>query len=168
MASQLLAFGPGPHQVPGRLTSKVLHTCGRLEKCPTGCESSPTCVWRLQEGQGPDPSCLATLIPGGILQRPLGSQAWHGSRGRRVDWTSHHQWEACCPYTSLAGSFLWSFEPQCPHHPMKGGHLSPPHGMPRGSKDRAMRMLSGPGGHDQLHLQNANYIFVNSMRQSGF
>ena len=105
------------HQVPGRLTSKVLHTCGRLEKCPMGCESSPSYVGRLQEGQGADPSCLATRIPGGILQRPLGSQAWHGSRGRRVDWTSHQQWEACCPYTFLAGSLLWSHEPQCPPTP---------------------------------------------------
>lgn len=148
---QFLALGPGLHQVPGTVTSEVLHTCGQLEKCRTGCESPPGYVERLQEGQGADTSCLATLIPGGILQRPFGSHAWHGSRGRRVDWISHQQWEACCPHTFLVGSLLWSYEPQCPPNPVKGGRLSPPHGMPRGSKDRAMRMLSGLGGHDQLH-----------------
>ena len=70
---QFLALGPGLHQVPATVTSEVLRTCGQLEKCLTGCESPPGYVERLQEGQGADTSCLATLIAGGILQRPLGS-----------------------------------------------------------------------------------------------
>ena len=147
---QFLALGPGLHQVPATVTSEVLRTCGQLEKCLTGCESPPGYVERLQEGQGADTSCLATLIAGGILQRPLGSTL--GMAPGEEEWIGFLtiSGKPAAHTLSLLGLFSGLTTSVSPH-PVKGGHLSPPRGMPRGPKDRAMSMLSGLGGHDQLH-----------------
>lgn len=104
-----------------------LHTCGQLGKSPLGCVTHPPAMWGTAGRLRADPSCLSTLISGGIVQSLHGFQAWHGSRGRRGDWTMHRRREAHCPYPFLAGSLYWPHEPQhCVSH-LKWGHLHLPH-----------------------------------------
>lgn len=109
-----------------------------IREVPPGCVTHPPAMWGTAGRLRADPSCLSTLISGGIVQSLHGFQAWHGSRGRRGDWTMHPRREAHCPYPFLAGSLYWPHEPQhCVSH-LKWGHLHLPH------RERPEAPMTGP------------------------